>query len=246
MDLTVLGCWAAYPAAGQACSGYVVRNDDTSILLDCGHAVFSKLWQYDDYINLDAVFISHFHPDHYVDLYALRHAIRGAIYMGKRKQPLKVYLPPKPAEIVDQWLGLPELEVKQVEEGMSINVSGLKLSFFATTHPVPGLAVRLTSGDSSLFYSGDTSLSDNLIEASRQVKVLLAECTMADIEQDYAAARGHMTTRDVGEWVKRSKPGLLLATHFWEGSNREELKQALSSHCEADFIMAYEGLKLTI
>lgn len=246
MELTVLGCWAAYPAAGQACSGYVVKNGDTRILLDCGHGVFSKLGQYEDFINLDAVYISHFHPDHYVDLYALRHAIRASIYLGKRKQPLKVYMPDEPAGMIEQWRQHPELEVVKVHTDMEIRVGEFDLSFYSTSHPVPGLAVRLTAGSRSLFYTGDTSFDERLVMASKRVNVLLAESTMSDAEQDYALERGHMTTRDVAEWARQSEPDLLVATHFWDGYNRDEVKKELISHCDTKLIMAYEGLRLTI
>ena len=60
MELTVLGYWSPYPRAGEACSGYLVRSEDTRVLVDCGHAV-SILQKYQDFRELDAVIISHFH-----------------------------------------------------------------------------------------------------------------------------------------------------------------------------------------
>lgn len=246
MELNVLGCWAAYPAAGQACSGYMVKDKNTRILLDCGHAVFSKLSQLDNFIDLDAVYISHFHPDHYVDLYALRHAVRASIYLGKRKQPLQVYMPGEPAGMIDKWLQFPELEVTRVQKDMEIKVGEFDLSFYPTCHPVPGLAVKLTAGSRSLFYTGDTSFDEKLVTASRRVNVLLAESTMSDAEQEYAVARGHMTTKDVAEWAGRSEPDLLVATHLWDGYKQGDVEKELNSHCKTKFIMAYEGLKLTI
>jgi ribonuclease BN (tRNA processing enzyme) len=148
--------------------------------------------------------------------------------------------------MIDKWLNIPELDVTKVQKDMEIKVGEFNLSFYRTSHPVPGLAVKLTANSRSLFYTGDTSFNERLVKASERVNVLLAESTMSDAEQDYAAARGHMTTKDVAEWARQSEPDLLAATHFWDGYKRENVEKELISHCTTKFIMAYEGLKLTI
>jgi len=80
MRLTVLGKSPSWQDADGACSGYLIEEDGTTILLDCGNGVFSKLRRYCDYINVDAVLISHLHADHFLDLvpfsYALTYAPR--------------------------------------------------------------------------------------------------------------------------------------------------------------------------
>ena len=43
MRLTVLGKSPAWQDAGGACSGYLVEDGDTRVLLDCGNGVFAKL-----------------------------------------------------------------------------------------------------------------------------------------------------------------------------------------------------------
>lgn len=246
MELTVIGCWAAYPATAEACSGYLVRNNDTCLLLDCGHSVFSYLRKYEDYENLDAVFISHFHPDHYVDLYALRHAIRAALYLGRRDKPLKVYMPGEPTDMFEYWSALPEFEVIKTAQGSRAVLQDISMTFYPTLHPVSGLAVKVEAGNSSLFYTGDTSYNNELVAAAEKVDLLLAESTMSANEQEYALSRGHMTSKDVGEWARISSPGLLVATHFWDGYERDTIKQELVTHCKNKFIMARSGLSLTI
>ena len=56
------------------------RTGDTSLLLDCGNGVFGKLRRFRDYIDVDAVVISHLHADHFLDLvpYSLRADLRAA------------------------------------------------------------------------------------------------------------------------------------------------------------------------
>jgi ribonuclease BN (tRNA processing enzyme) len=66
--LTVLGKSPSWQDADGACSGYLIEEDGTTVLLDCGNGVFSKLRRFRDYTKVDAVVISHLHSDHFLDL----------------------------------------------------------------------------------------------------------------------------------------------------------------------------------
>ncbi len=75
MRITVLGKSPSWQDAGGACSGYLVEDGGTRLLLDCGNGVFSKLRQRVDYTELDAVLISHLHADHFLDLVPYSYAL---------------------------------------------------------------------------------------------------------------------------------------------------------------------------
>ncbi|MEJ7714937.1 MAG: Hsp20 family protein [Thermoleophilaceae bacterium] len=90
MRLTVLGKSPAWQDAGGACSGYLLEEDDTTVLIDCGNGVFSKLREQIDYVDVDAVVISHLHADHFLDLIPYAYALSYA----PRQQPVPV--PPWP------------------------------------------------------------------------------------------------------------------------------------------------------
>ena len=88
MRITVLGKSPAWQDAGGACSGYLVEEDGYVLVLDCGNGVFSKLRRYREYVDVDAVLISHLHADHFLDLvpysYALSYAPRQQPVAGRR------------------------------------------------------------------------------------------------------------------------------------------------------------------
>ena len=86
MRITVLGKSPSWQDAGGACSGYLIEDGDTRLLLDCGNGVFSKLRQRLDYTELDAVLISHLHADHFLDLVPYSYALTYA----PRQQPVPV------------------------------------------------------------------------------------------------------------------------------------------------------------
>ena len=91
MRLTVLGKSPSWQDAGGACSGYLIEDGDTAVVVDCGNGVFSKLRRFRDYTRVDAVVISHLHADHFLDLVPFAYALTYA----PRQQPVPV----------DRWPG---------------------------------------------------------------------------------------------------------------------------------------------
>src|SRR5437667_1747956 len=91
MRLTVLGKSPSWQDADGACSGYLIEEEGTAVLLDCGNGVFSKLRRFRDYTTVDAVVISHLHADHFLDLVPFSYALTYA----PRQQPMPV----------DRWPG---------------------------------------------------------------------------------------------------------------------------------------------
>jgi ribonuclease BN (tRNA processing enzyme) len=75
--LTVLGAGPAYTdREGASGAAYLVSDGDTNLLLDLGHGSFTRLFPHVHPTRLDAIVISHLHPDHFVDLVPLRHYLR--------------------------------------------------------------------------------------------------------------------------------------------------------------------------
>ena len=83
--ITVLGKSPAWQDADGACSGYLVEGGGQRVLLDCGPGVFAKLRRFVDYIDVDAVVISHLHADHILDLVPFASGLRYA----PRQQPAR-------------------------------------------------------------------------------------------------------------------------------------------------------------
>ena len=91
MRITVLGKSPSWQDVDGACSGYLVEEEGFRLLLDCGNGVFSKLRRFVDYVDVDAVVISHLHADHFLDLVPFSYALTYA----PRQQPVPV----------DRWPG---------------------------------------------------------------------------------------------------------------------------------------------
>src|SRR5690606_34909837 len=71
MRLTILGCAGSVPGPGTNASGYLLEADDFTLALDLGNGTVSALQQLQDPFDLDALLLSHLHPDHCADFAAL-------------------------------------------------------------------------------------------------------------------------------------------------------------------------------
>ncbi len=74
--MTVLGSSGTYAGAHGACSGYLLRTDDTTVMLDAGPGTLANLQQHVPLEGLDAIVLSHCHPDHWLELPVMRNAFR--------------------------------------------------------------------------------------------------------------------------------------------------------------------------
>ncbi len=220
LKVTVLGCWSPYPIAGGACSGYLVEDKDTKVLLDCGNGVFGKLASYTDFNSLDAAVITHLHPDHYMDLFCLRHAVEYARKTGRRTGPLRLYLPGEPDTAFGQLSCLTKaFEISKIENlGKNNEIGSLKISFFPVKHPIPTYAVAIDQ----FIFSADTGYFEGLVRLVSGAGLFLCEASGLDQDLDYLGDF-HLTARQAGRLAAEAGVGKLVITHFFPEYDTDRL-----------------------
>lgn len=221
LQFTVLGRYGAYPAAGGACSGYLLQDKGVNLLIDCGSGVFSRMQNYCPHTELDGLIISHFHADHYLDIYPLRYALQLSKF-GQRKSKLPVYLPPggkgeltkifDPEQAKNNFC-LPFQFNEFNSEGLKLK--HLKLQFMPVPHPVLSYAIKISSSDWCLAYTGDTGLSQSLVDFCHGVDLLLSEATLLNRDEGRSAVSGHLTAGQAGKLACQAGAKKLILTHFW-------------------------------
>lgn len=246
MILQVMGCWAPFPRPGEACSGYLLSTGSTHVLIDCGHSAASHLAAALNPERLDAVIISHFHPDHYVDLYALRHMIRAALMRGTRQNPLPVYLPVQNTPEYQTFASMGELQIRPLQEKSSFMAGDIQLECLPVEHSLPCFAIRAVHQGPSFLYTADTSWHNRLQEAVSGVNVLLCEASLLENASDYAAQIGHMTTAQAGRLAQTGGVGHLIATHFWPDYDIGQLQNEIRQAYSGKLTMASQGLRVEI
>ena len=219
MELTVIGCSGSAPGPGTAASCYLVEAEGYRLLLDLGSGALAALQQVVRADELDAIFLSHLHPDHCVDMASLAVVLR----YGSRdlSTPLPVIAPPETARhLLDIYYpGSPPSTFVGLFEFRAPGEHRLGPFAVRTTpvnHPVPAFAVRVEAGGRSLVYSGDTATCPALIELARGADVLLCEAAWAGSSAPVPGI--HLSGREAGEHASAAGVGRLLVTHVpaWE------------------------------
>lgn len=246
VELTVLGNYGPYATAQGACSGYLLNIDGFQIMLDCGNGSFSKLQKYTDYTQLGILVLSHLHPDHYCDIYCMRQALRYQMQEGKRKEPLFVYLPEGPEELVNeikQWDDVFTV-VCLTEAKCALNDFNLfQLGFFSVQHQIPAYGVQFNIGQERLFtYTGDTGWFPALEEYCQNSHFLLAEASLREYELAKLGAN-HMTARQAATLAQNSGAKNLILTHFFPEANLHQLQREAEQNFDGKIYMSATGKK---
>jgi ribonuclease BN (tRNA processing enzyme) len=208
LTLTVLGCSGSYARAGGACSGYLVRTGDTTVWLDAGPGTLATLQQHVGLFDVDAVVLSHEHPDHWRDLEGYLVACR---YGTPSRAGVPVYAP---AGLRDHaYFDLePTFAWHEVTGGDRVAVGGIDISFSRTDHGVETLAARIDGGGASLGYSADSGPDWSLEALGPALDLALCEATLSSEEEGKVQ---HMSARQAGASARAAGARRLLLTHLW-------------------------------
>ncbi len=209
-DVTVLGCSGSYNADGNPCSGYLVQAGGVNVWMDCGNGTLSNLQRHLDVNDLDAVVISHSHPDHCVDLFSL-HVL--ATY-GLERTGIPVIAAP---EVSSRMLPLARtwkstFEWREVADGDRTELGGASLQFSRTDHPVPTVAIEIGAAGKRLVYTADTGPSWSPEVFERGADLLLSEATYL---HDDRRSPIHLSAKQAGTFARDAGARRLVLTHLW-------------------------------
>ena len=240
MKLTVIGCSGSGPGPDSAASSYLVEQDGFRLLIDLGSGAFGPLQRVLDPGDIDAIFLSHMHADHCLDIAPFvvwhRYSARG------RRPRVPLYAPVG----ADRRLAMAYDDegdpLTDVFDFVFIGPGTFALGPFQvrtarTAHPVECNAIRLEAGGRSLVYTGDTGPSPDVVELARGADVLLAEAAHPEIEG--LPANLHLTGRQAGAHALSAGVGRLLITHVPTWVDRgEQLRSASAVFPRADLVCA--------
>lgn len=260
VELWVLGCWAPYPAPGGACSGYLVGDGDSFVLVECGHGVMARLLGSVGLEQLRAVFLSHLHPDHWYDLPALRHALRAKAGLrhstaGPLAGSLPLYAPAEPAESFSQIASYTEaFRVHAVpnvpllgsagesggKEKFTVDLGWMTVNLYPARHVLPAYSLEFVCGSKRLFYTGDTAWWDGLPGLAAGADVVLAEASLLAADRPLLPD-DHLTAAEAGRLAETAGAKTLLLTHFWPEYDLDDLYREARQHFRGQVALAREG-----
>ena len=218
MELLVVGSGAAYPdRPGTASSCYVVLHDGAAVCLDLGQGSFAGVAGRLEPADLAGVVISHLHPDHFVDLVALRHYLRFEFTPPRR---MRVIAPAGLRRRLDGVMGEPgfaagTLEIEDRCEG-HLQVGPFDMESLLVTHTADSFATRVTLATTAdrpaIVYSGDCGRAADLAPLIRPGDVLL--CEVAFGPGPVPVPDLHLDGAAVGRLAAETHVSQVLLTHL--------------------------------
>jgi ribonuclease BN (tRNA processing enzyme) len=253
--LVVLGSCGGWPEPGRACSGFVLEYAGARIVIDLGYGTLPRLLTLlgsSAADGVDAVIVTHAHPDHMVDL----HGLLRARWFGRRgAPPIPLYAPePVLARLVGLEDDGPDV-VRRVFEWHPLPSAAraagpLRLESWPLPHYLPNAGVRLSGPGLTLAYTGDTGADPALAELGRDADLYIVDATDRWQRPDGpAVSHGpslNLTAREAGEAAAAAGARRLLLTHFWPDNDREASRTAAAAAFGGEILLAAEGLELPL
>lgn len=237
MTVTLLGTGDPTPRMDRFGPSTLIEAGDKTLLIDAGRGVMQRLYALDVSTgDIDAIFLTHLHSDHIVGLADL---LMTGWVINRRDEPLKVYGPVGARAMIDAMReafqfdieiranearrnprGV-EVEVVEFNDEFEWNEAGVQVTGFLVDHqPVePAYGFRLDYEGLSVAFSGDTSVSETLIEKARGVDLLIHE--VADAPEQFKRKHPHLPrlahhtqAEDAGRVFAEIAPKLAVYSHI--------------------------------
>ena len=215
MQLTVLGCAGTFPGPDSPCSSYLVEHDGFRLVVDMGAGSLGTLQRHIGLLDVDAVYVSHLHADHCIDLVAYSYARR--YHPGGMPPQLPVYGPEGTCGRICGSFETPPhdglldvFDFREVPVGTT-TIGPFTITSALTNHPIECHALRIEAGGRALVYSGDTGACDGLVELARDSDLFLCEASWEDAPDNPPGI--HLSGLQAGDHATRAGAKRLLLTH---------------------------------
>lgn len=239
LSLTVLGCGGTYAGPGNACSSYLLRTDETTVVCDLGPGALANAQRHIDLVDIDALVLTHEHADHWTDLPVTRNVFRYVL----DRVPLPVFATAGTQALARPFCqGGDPFAWTTIQDGSRAEIGDLTLRFSRTDHPVETLAVLAESGGSSLVYSADTGPGWSPVAFGVRPDLALIEATF-DHEYTHPV---HLTAAQAGERAAEVGAGALVLTHLLPGTDPAGQRAAAEATYDGPVHVAEPGLTFAV
>ena len=242
MKLTLLGTGCPKVDFDRFGPSNIISTNKSNILVDCGSGVTQRLDQAKISLkNIDALFLTHLHSDHVIDLYQLI----ISSWHSYRTKPWKIYGPIGTKKFVKKimmaWqderllrieyeqrssVKAFDIKVKEFRKYGKIKIKDQIIEYFEVDHkPVKyAYGFNFYNNNKKLTISGDTKPCENLLKYGQKTDLLLHEVFIEDELKSDGKMRTkktlhnveayHTTSSMVGKVAKLMRCKKLVLTHF--------------------------------
>ena len=255
MKLVVLGSGTSVPHHARSSSAHWLETaGGSTLLLDISAASVHRMAQEKlDWVNLDAVWISHFHLDHLAGLFPFLFGTKHAPDTQGRQKPLRIYGARGLQKLFEAFdtagdynlLKQPfPVEIHEVAPLAGFEIlPGLRAETFSTPHTPESLAIKLTDRDrKTLVFTSDTGYTDALATFARDATLFAMECSFfrdKPIEL-------HLELKEAMRLAESSGARRVMLSHLYPEWDEVDLVAEAKKLWDGETIEARDGLRLEI
>lgn len=251
MRLTVIGNGGIVPTKNTSPSGFLLEVGGKRLLLDCGHGVVRGLVDKGIDLNtIDAVFISHFHTDHFADALPLIHTRWVADERKRRPARPCIFIGPKSLQARFKlarkifWPEPKEHYPLTFKEGtLRFKIGKIQIETFPIEH-VPwfkSIGARISCNKQTIVYTGDLSSSHDpkdLIKRIKDADLLIIEGT-----HETGEMYTHFSVEQIEKIASQARVKRVLIVHTIP-NERPRIKKRITKR--PGLILAELGMQLHI
>lgn len=213
LAVRILGCSGSYAAAGGACTGYLVQSAGTNVWLDCGPGTLANFHEWSTLAELDAIVLTHAHPDHWLELPIIANALEW--YEQRDRVPVysNSHMFGEARQLIGQSIST-VFDWHVVDTVETVSIGDQQWRFDETDHYVPTYAARVDADGSSLVFSSDTGPSFSLqgfVDRAGPIDLALLESTFLHRSENEDTL--HLSATEAGEMAAAAGAGRLVLTH---------------------------------
>lgn len=216
MKVTIIGCSGSFPGPDSPASCYLVEAEGFRLLLDFGSGSLGVLQRFIGLYDVDAIFLSHLHADHCLDLCGY-HVART--YGPAAPYPrVPVHAPADAPRRLAAAYGMPEepgLETAFAFTRLApgtIEAGPFRVTSALVNHPVEAYGFRVEYGGRSVTYSGDTGECPELVKLAENTDLLLCEASL--LHRPDLPVGLHLSGKQAAEHAAEAGAARLVLTHL--------------------------------
>jgi ribonuclease BN (tRNA processing enzyme) len=225
-----------------------MNQEDDTLMVDLGSGALANMLSIIDADALGGLAITHMHYDHYVDIYGLCNARR---FWDTSLEALPTLAPANAREIIESPLSeksrpefMKSLDLIAAEPGVEREIAGFTVLPQPSKHEVGGMIYRIDAGGSTVCYTGDTDICDELLEQADGADLLICEATFtSEVPLKHP---GHLTASEAGKVALEAGVGRLMLTHIWPTLDVQRALVDASEHYKGPVDLAVEGLAVFV
>ena len=254
MQLTVLGSGTSVPHPLRSSPAFWLDTLAGSLLLDMGPDTAHRMAEEQlDWPNLDAIWLSHFHLDHFGGLPPFLFSLKWAPQTQARTKDLRIIGPRGLRSLinsVDQannyrlFAQRFKIEIVEVEPAKEFELlPRLPATTMKTRHTDQSLALHLMDQDGkTCVYTGDTGYIEELGEFCKHVDLLVMECSF----RSNKPLQTHLELVEAASLAQTCSPETLILTHLYPEWDGIDVAAEASSLCSCKIYEATDGLKIKV